>query len=345
MSTVHFVLPNDIDDPAAPSGGNVYDRRVSNGLTAAGWTVREHALSGDWPQPDAAARAALAAQLAALPDDALVLLDGLVASAVPDVLRPHAWRLRLVALVHMPIGGGAETEALSLAAAIVTPSAWSRHRLLDLHPLAPATVHIAPPGVDGAPLVPGTPGGTNLLCVAAVTPGKGHDRLVAALARVHDLDWRCVCVGSLTRDPDFVHQVRSQAGAIGDRVELVGPRTGIALEASYAAADLLVLATRSETYGMVATEALARGIPVLATSVGGLPEAMGRAPDGRVPGLLVPGDGLGPALRYWLTDAALREELRRSAVLRRSTLTTWAETTRLIGEVLARTRTKVDSRR
>ena len=82
----HVVLPNDIDDPATPSGGNVYDRRICRGLAAAGWSVREHAVPGAWPRPGAAERASLARVLAPLPDDAVVLLDGLVASTVPEVL-------------------------------------------------------------------------------------------------------------------------------------------------------------------------------------------------------------------------------------------------------------------
>jgi glycosyltransferase involved in cell wall biosynthesis len=355
MTTVHFVLPNDIDDPATPSGGNVYDRRVCDGLAAGGWSVREHPVYGGWPHPDAAARRGLATELAGLPDGALVVLDGLIASTVPDGLRPHAERLRLVVLVHMPMGTPAEGEALAQAAAVITTSDWSRRRLLEHHPLPPHTVHIAPPGVDGAPLVPGSAGGTHLLCVGAVIPGKGHDRLVAALVAARDLDWECVCVGSLSRDPAFVQQVRSQAraGGVEDRVVLAGPRTGAELDARYAAADVLVLASRGETYGMVATEALARGIPVLVTAVGGLTEAIGRAPDGSVPALAVPPaepsdsistssmDPFATALRCWLTDAALRNELRRSAVLRRSTLTAWTDTTRIVGEVLVRMTTKV----
>ena len=347
MTTVHFVLPNDIDDPATPSGGNVYDRRVCHGLAVAGWSVEEHPVYGDWPRPDGAARVALATELAGLPTGALVVLDGLIASTVPEVLRPHAGRLRLVVLVHMPLSTDEEGEALSLAAAVITTSAWSRDRVLDRHPLSPGRVHIAPPGVDGAPLAPGSAGGTHLLCVAAVTPGKGHDQLVTALASVRDLDWQCLCVGSLSRDPAFVQQVRSQAraGDVDDRIVLAGPRTGAALDATYAGADLLVLASRGETYGMVATEALARGIPVLATAVGGLLEAIGRAPDGSVPALAVPVEEFGLSLRRWLTDAALRNQLRRSAVLRRSTLTAWADTTRIIGEVLAGTTTKVGTPR
>ncbi|MGN9768747.1 glycosyltransferase family 4 protein [Micromonospora sp. SD12] len=340
MATVHVVLPNDIDDPAEPSGGNGYDRRLCRGLAAAGWTVREHAVPGDWPHPDRAARAGLAEVLAALPDASPVLLDGLVASCVPEVLTPHARRLRVVVLVHLPLEHDAEAAALAAAVAVVTTSEWTRRRLLDRYALPPDRVHVARPGVDPAPPAPGSPAGGNLLCVAALTPHKGHDVLVEALSTVADLPWSCVCVGPLTRDPGFVAALRRRVGGRGlaDRVRLVGPRTGAALDAAYAAADLLVLPSRRETYGMVVTEALARGVPVLATAAGGLPEALGRAPGGAAPGLLVPPDdptALAGALRRWLGEPALRRALRRAARARRQTLDDWAVPATVAGAVLA----------
>ncbi|SCF08587.1 Glycosyltransferase Family 4 [Micromonospora viridifaciens] len=287
---VHVVLPGDIDDPAAPSGGNAYDRRVCHGLAALGWTVREHPVPGGWPRPGSGERAALAGVLAGLPDGVLVLLDGLVASVVPAVLVPHARRLRLVVLVHLPFEDEVEARALALAAGVVATSEWTRRRLIDRYALPAGRVWVAPPGVDPAPLAPGSPDGGRLLCVAAVTPVKGHDVLAAALATLADLPWTSDCVGALTRDPGFVDRLRGQltgAGLAG-RVRLPGPCAGAALDAAYAAADLLVLPSRQETYGMAVTEALARGVPVLGSDTGGLPEALGRAPDGERPGLLVP---------------------------------------------------------
>ncbi|MGC9670542.1 glycosyltransferase family 4 protein [Planosporangium sp. 12N6] len=345
---VHVVLPNDIDDPATPSGGNAYDRRVCRGLAAAGWTVREHAVYGAWPRPSGAERAALARVLAGLPDGATVLLDGLVASAVPDVLVPEALRLRLVVLVHLPADDDAERRALASARAVLTTSGWTKARLLDRYALAGDRVHVATPGVDPAPLASGSDAGTRLLCVAAVAPHKGHDVLVDALAKVADLSWGCVCVGTLNRDPGFVDRLRHRIDGYGlaDRVRLVGPRVGGRLDAAYAAADLLVLASRGETYGMVVTEALARGVPVLATAVNGLPEALGRAPDGSLPGILVtpdagpaaggpvPAAALADALRRWLTEPDVRRELRRSARARRDTLTGWAVTTDIVSRTL-----------
>ncbi|MGC4853207.1 glycosyltransferase family 4 protein [Micromonospora sp. DT4] len=338
--TVHVVLPGDIDDPAAPSGGNTYDRRVCSGLGERGWLVHEHQAPGAWPHPDPAARAALARLLAAAPDDAVVLVDGLVASTVPDLLAPHATRLRLVLLVHMPLDDEAEGRALATARAVVTTSEWTRRRLLARHRLPADRVHVAPPGVTPAPPAPpGSATGDRLLCVAAVTRHKGHDMLVDALCVLADTPWTLVCAGTLTREPELVHRLRDRlAGAgLSERVRLAGPLTGPALDVAYATTDLLVLPSRGETYGMVVTEALARGVPVLGTEVGGLPEALGSAPDGAVPGLLVPPDdpaALAGALSWWLSDDELRSRLRRAALARRETLTDWPVTIARLAAVL-----------
>jgi glycosyltransferase involved in cell wall biosynthesis len=324
---VHAVLPNDIDDPAAPSGGNVYDRRVIDGLASVGWVVREHSARGAWPSPSDLELAGLAALLGALPDDALVLIDGLIVSAAPEALQKQAARLRMVALVHMPLGDERERRALACARAIIVTSEWTRSRLPE------GGVHVVTPGVGAAPLAPGTADGHSLICVAAITPVKGIDRLVAALPEA----LRCVCVGSLARDPAYVAAVRRQIAESGADVVLAGPLFGASLDRAYAAADLLVLPTRAETYGMVVTEALARGLPVVATAVGGVPESMGTAADGSVPGMLVPPEdqsALELALRRWRDEPQLRQRLRRSAVARRAQLTGWNVTVARLAAVL-----------
>jgi glycosyltransferase involved in cell wall biosynthesis len=372
---VHVVLPGGVDDPATPSGGNVYDRMVCLALVAAGTDVHEIAVPGAWPRPDAAARDALTRDLAALPDGATVLIDGLVACGVPEVLVPAARRLAITVLAHSPLAAetglppavasdldARERTTLHAATAVVATSHWSAQRLLHHHALPAHRVHAVPPGTAPAPLAPGTDGATNLLCVAALTPTKGQDLLVAALRSLTDLPWTCQCVGAAPPHPAHpAHPGTTYVGRLrqhdlGARFTLTGPRTGTALDATYAAADLLVVPSRAETYGMAATEALARGIPVLATAVGGLPESVGRAPglsdsagrapgvsasDGCVPGLLVPpGDvtALAVALRRWLTDAELRARLRASARLRRDTLSGWSTTAADLAGILLRHR-------
>lgn len=348
MSAVHVIVPDSIDDPARPSGGNVYDRRICEGLAALGWSVDEHPLPGAWPMPDAAARAALTDLLTGLPDGTTVLLDGLIASAATDLPR-FAGRLLLLVLVHMPRAQGrddtAQTRAvegavLSAVAGVVTTSAWTKDWLLERYRLEPDRIHVVAPGADAAEPVPGTAGGGELLCVAAVTPAKGQDVLIAALAEVEDLPWDCVCVGAVDLDPGFVDQLRREAarGGIGTRIRFVGARTGGDLAAVYAAADVVVLASRAETYGMVVTEALARGIPVIATAVGGVPEALGYGSDRIRPGILLPPEdpgALAAALRDWLGDPGLRERLRRAARQRRSGLSSWSAAAGRLSDVLA----------
>jgi glycosyltransferase involved in cell wall biosynthesis len=330
VTAVHVVVPDGIDDPARPSGGNAYDRHACRGLAALGWTVHEHAVPGTWPQPDAAAYDALAGVMAQIPDDALVLIDGLIASTAPDVLEPQAHRLRLVVLVHLPLADHREAAVLTAAAAVVGTSAWTRRTLLELYALPDDRVHVAEPGVDAADLAPGTATAGSLLCVAAVIARKGHDVLLEALATLTDLAWHCVCVGSLDRDAPFVAGLRRRLDdGLEDRVSFPGPRTGPDLARSYAAADLTVLASREEPYGMVVTEALARGLPVVATDVGGVPEALGRDANGTRPGLLVPPDdaaALGAALRAWLSDTDLRRRLRSAARERRAARAGWPVT-------------------
>jgi glycosyltransferase involved in cell wall biosynthesis len=358
VSELHVIVPEGIDDPARPSGGNTYDRRVCQELAALGWTVHDHAVPGAWPRAGEAAHAALSRAVARIPEGAVVLLDGLVASRAPETLVPQAGRLRQVVLVHMPLGhrppedeAGAvrarERDVLAAASAVVTTSAWARRRLADLYALPPDRVHVAEPGVDPARLAPGTAAGGALLCVASLTPDKGHGVLFDALASATDLVWRCECVGSLVRDPAFADRARRRARdrGLGDRVSFPGPLTGADLDRAYAAADLLVLPSHAETYGMVVTEALARGLPVLASDVGGVTEALGHGDDGARPGMLVPsGDpaALGAALRAWLEDAELRDRLRRAARERRATLRPWAATASEVAEVLAGALTSAD---
>jgi glycosyltransferase involved in cell wall biosynthesis len=355
---VHVVVPDSLDDPTRPSGGNTYDRRVCAGLQDLGWVVHVHPLRGGWPHPHPSSVAELARTLAALPDDALVLVDGLLASGHADVLLPAARRLRVVALVHLPLGhplateahGGRndgsrgapadqEREVLAALGAVLTTSRWTADWLLTTYHLPVDRVHIAQPGADRAPRSTGTASGGALLSVAAVVPAKGHDALLDALASLRDRSWQLVCAGSLDLAPDHVARLRhrvSEAG-IADRVTFAGPLAAQALDRAYAAADLLVVASRIETYGLVVTEALARALPVVAIAAGGVEEAIGDVVGRGRPGILVgpEGTGLADALRGWLDDAELRKRLVAVAQERRTALEPWSATALRVSDVLS----------
>jgi glycosyltransferase involved in cell wall biosynthesis len=296
------VVPAGLDDPARPSGGNDYDRRVLDGLRRRGWVVREtDTFDG-------------------IRDGALVLADGMLVARDPDGALDVAERCRLVVLAHMDWD---IDRVLAEAHAVVTTSRHTRDRL----GLPDERVHVVRPGVDPAPLADGT----GLLAVGAVVHGKGHDVLLRALGRIDDLPWACTIVGALDVEPDYVARLPRH-----DRVTFTGPLRGRGLERAYAAAGLLVLPSRHEAYGMVVTEALAHGIPVVASDMGGVREALGTTRGG-YPGLLVPpGDdvALAEALRLWLTDPVLRARLRRWAADRRSRLTGWSTTVATVADVL-----------
>jgi glycosyltransferase involved in cell wall biosynthesis len=332
---VWFVRPAAVGDPARPSGGNTYDLRVGDALAGLGRAVVPVDVDAQHLGP----------ALAQVPDGETVLLDGLVACSRPGALERETDRLRLVVLVHLPAAdetglaaaGAAEAEqrTLHVAAAVVATSEATGRRLVEQHGLDPARVHVAPPGVDPAPLSEPWPTGTRLACVAAVTPRKGHDVLVDALQRLRGLDWTCVCAGSLDVAPAHAGAVREAVAVAGlaGRIAFPGPLVGPGLDALYGAADLLVLPSRREPYGMVVTEALARGVPVLASAVDGVPQALGAAGAGM---LVPPGDAaeLAAALRRWLTEPALRERLRAAAADRRRQLPEWADTARALDAAL-----------
>jgi glycosyltransferase involved in cell wall biosynthesis len=361
---VHVVVPQGFDDPGRPSGGNIYDQRVCAGLSALGWDVQIVAVTGAWPAADRDARSGLAGAMAAIPAAETVLIDGLIASPAAVELLPHARRLRLIVLLHMPLATAldgchdaaavrSEEAVLAAAVGVVVTSEWTRRQVLNRFSIAADRIHVARPGADRhgadrrgaehadtAPrrsLVPPVNG--HLLCVAALAPHKGQDVLVEALSALATTDWECVLVGPLDRDPDFVHRLRTRItrDRLVERVRVAGVLTGAPLQRAYAAADLLVVPSRSETYGMVVIEALAHGLPVFVAAVGGLPEALGCAPDGSLPGtLFTPDDpaALASALTRWQRDEPYRRQLRTAASQRRSTLPRWEDTVRELASAL-----------
>ncbi len=335
---MHLVGPVGLSDPARPSGGNVYDLRLTVALRSRGHDVVVHE----------ATTGRLSSVLGELPDGAVAVIDGLVCSAAPEALVRERDRLTLVALVHLPIGlsvAGStprrepESRALAAVHAVVCTSRWTRDWLATAYDVAPERLHVVVPGADKSLLAEGSSTGERLLSVGAITPVKGHDLLVSALASLADLRWTWSLVGASV---DAEHATALWASlceaGLDDRVTLAGALTGPDLAAAYGGADLLVLPSRHETYGIVASEALARGIPVLATDVGGVREALGASSSGEVPGLLVPSDdpsAMAAALRDWLTTPTLRARLRLLAGERRAGLDGWDVAAAAVEKVLA----------
>jgi glycosyltransferase involved in cell wall biosynthesis len=332
---VHFVVPGPLDQR---TGGYLYDKRIVEGLRAQGTVVTVHELAGRFPLVDDSARAAAAGAIDAMADG-LPVIDGLALPAFANLARrlPKSW----VALVHHPLAlesglsadqvetfARIERRLLSAARRVIVTSS---HTATDLagYQVPQARVGVVSPGTDPAPRARGSGGrGLALLCVASLTPRKGHLVLLEALADLMDLDWHLTCVGSLDRDPQTAQAVGAAIARLGlePRVTLVGEQDEAGLAPLYDRTDLFVLASYHEGYGMVLAEALARGLPIVATKAGAIP--------GTVPpsaGMLVePGDpgALAGALRQVMTEPTLRDLLAAGATSERERLPSWADAVR-----------------
>jgi glycosyltransferase involved in cell wall biosynthesis len=320
---LRLVVPADVE---TPTGGNVYDQAVAAALRR----------DGDEVEVLACEPSMLSATIER-PWTGPTLIDGLLACSVPA---PAACTPFAV-LVHMPLGlqtglsqgrvaelDALEKQALRAAAVVVTTSQWTARHLTGKHGLR--AVAVATPGVDPAEVSAGSDPPL-LVHLAALLPHKDQLGVVAALAGLEDLPWRARLAGATDRDPGYASAVRDAVAAadLTDRIDIPGV---MSREAAWTGADLALLPSRVEAYGMAVTEALARGIPAI-VSGGGPAEALGFADAGRQPGLVVPaGDPvlLRRALRRWLTDDAHRAELRARALSRRATLEGWDATGRRI---------------
>jgi glycosyltransferase involved in cell wall biosynthesis len=340
-----FMLPGPLD---SLSGGYVYDRRIAAGLRDAGWTVDWLVLPASFPWPDAAALDQAAAQVAALPDGTLVVADGLAFGAMPALAQHHAARLRWVALVHHPLAletgldaaqrerlFHSERQALAAARAVIVTSAATA-RGLAAYGVPAGQAHVVEPGTDAAALTQGSGRpALALLCVATLTPRKGHAVLVEALAGLRDRPWTLHCVGSTARHPATTQALRAAITALGlgSRVHLHGEVGPAALETLYAQADAFVLPSYHEGYGMALAEALAHGLPVLSTAAGAIADTV----PAEAGVLLPPGDvaALRRALARLMDDAPWRAALAAGARAARLRLPTWPQAASTFATLLA----------
>ena len=229
MPRLYFALPGPLDQR---SGGTIYDRRVIEALREDGWWVEVLEWPSSFPFPNEDDRLEVAASLAAVPDNALVLIE--------------------------------------------------------------------------------------------------------ALGRIDDLDWTCAIAGGLEKDPETAEALIAQIAMLGleDRVRLIGEVTEDEAAALYAGADVFALASVYEGYGMVFAEALAHGLPIVATTGGAIPEVVPEAG-----GLLVQpsnAEAFAAALGALVSDPARRAVLAEGSRQAGESLTGWNRTAGEIASVLER---------
>ena len=341
MPDVWFAIPGDL---TTLTGGYAYARRLIEALPATGWTAHHVPLPGSFPKPTVADLKATADILSALPPESAVLFDGLAYGALPQELLGEL-DLSLTALVHHPLAEetgleaadvarfeASERAALALAQAVVVTSAHTLATLARDYGVPRERLRLAEPGTDAASRARGTATAPVLLTVATLTHRKAPDVLVEALARLKDLSWTSVLVGSTERDPAVTAKVRGLIAQHGleERVILKGEMAD--LGAVYGSADVFVLPSRHEGYGMVFAEAMARGLPIVGCAAGAVKDTVPLEA-----GLLVPPDdpqALAEALRRVLTNTALRKRMAEAAWAHGETLPRWSDTAAAVSEAL-----------
>jgi glycosyltransferase involved in cell wall biosynthesis len=342
---VAFAVPGDL---MTPTGGYAYDRRIIDGLREIGWQVDVVDLGEGFPFPSEETRRTARAGLAALPSSMPIVVDGLASGALPEAMRELRASHRLIALVHHPLAletglsreaaetlRSGEVQVLAHARRVIATSSFTARLLVSDYGVAADRVDVVRPGNDRKARAQG-PGKAPLalLSVGAVVPRKGYDVLIPALARLSDLPWRLTIVGDLGRDPGAVARLGADVDRFGlaERVTIAGAVSAQRLEALYASADIFVLASRFEGYGMAYAEAIAHGLPIVGTTGGAIPEtapasaARFAPPDDA--------DAFAAAVSRLIEDSTERARFGTGAWTAAAALPTWEQSAKLFAEAI-----------
>lgn len=341
--SISFAVPGNID---LPTGGYGYDRRVMELLPDYGVQADLISLPGSFPFPSAADLAQTKTMLAAAPASHALLIDGLALGAIPaDLLKSLA--RPFIALVHHPLCLEAgltdeqathlkatETQALELARHVLVTSFATKRILVSDFAVPITKITVAEPGTDPSMRASGTGTPMQLLAVGAVSKRKGYEILIEALKPLNDLDWRLTIAGATDRDPAAVSNLESAIAAAGfhDRVRLSGTVVPATLTKYYDTADLFVMSSLFEGYGMVLAEAMACGLPIVCTTGGAAADTVPDAAAIKV----APGNAaaLTAAIEKVLSDKRLRRRMADASWEMGRTLPPWTETTRRIAAVI-----------
>lgn len=342
MTDFVFAVPGDL---GRPTGGYIYDRRVIEECRRAGCNALHLALPDGFPFPSAEVIAQSGDLLHALAPGQPVLIDGLGLGALPaEMLR--GLRRPLAALVHHPLAletglsavqqtqlFASEHAALAEVSAVIVTSPMTARILAQDYAVGSEKLVVAIPGTEPARRATGTSARPRILAVGSVIPRKAYDVLVEALHGLRARDWTCHIVGAI-RDTGTALALRAliDARGLADRILLTGAMTREALDSEFAAADIFVSTSFYEGYGMALTEAVARGLPVVATNAGAIPETL---PAGTAL-LMPPGDAgaVAAAVGQLLDQPQLRRAMADTARTQAQTLPRWSQTADIIATTM-----------
>jgi glycosyltransferase involved in cell wall biosynthesis len=344
MRDVAFLIPGDL---SLPTGGYAYDRAVIRLLPAEGVKAMHVALPGSFPNASPEDLADCAAIVAGLPGDCLLMIDGLAFGAMPTELI-RGFNRSIIALCHHPLAleNGISAEraqelhlleaaALNLAEHVIVTSPLTGKILSGEFAVPADKITIAEPGTTRKARATGSGRAEmQMLSIGSIVPRKGYAVLVEALAGLEKRNWRLRIVGAV-RSPETEAALKAQIEREGlaERIELVGAVKERELDELYESADLFVMSSLFEGYGMVLGEAMQRGLPIVTTTGGAASETVPEGAGLKVP----PGDAgaLRAAIARALADPQLRADLGSAAHRAGLALPTWEGTAKIIARCLA----------
>ncbi|GGE89309.1 glycosyltransferase family 4 protein [Stappia taiwanensis] len=347
-----FLYPGRLE---TPTGGYVYDRQLLRALEDIGIAVEAHSLGEGYPAPSEETLAEADALLSGLADGTRVVIDGLAYGVLDAAASRHGKRLALVALVHHPLAheSGLSTDrmaeltareraALAHARQVITTSAATASTLTREFAVPPERIGVVEPALSIPPQEPdlnrnaasGVSPSVRLLAVGSLIRRKDYPTLLAALARMTDLDWHLDIAGSRDADPDHAGEIcrRIEDLGLGGRITVHGALPEEAVSSLYRAADIFVLTTLYEGYGMAFAEAMAHGLPVIATGEGAVATTVPACA-----GLVLPAgavEAVADALRRLIVDPEQRRTLAEGARRHALSLPTWADQARTFAKLL-----------
>ncbi len=343
MANIAFLVPGDIN---LPTGGYTYDRRTLDLLSAHGVSARLATLPDSYPSPSIEDLAETARIVEGLPAGMPLLIDGLALGAMPVDL-VQGFNRPVVALCHHPLAleagltperqallKASEAAALAQSSAVIVTSPSTRALLMRDFGVPAGQITVAVPGTDPAPRAHGTGSPLQLLAVGSLVPRKGYDVLVRALDRLRDRDWSLAIAGADDRSPATAAAVRELVAdkQLASRIVITGAIPDRDLMQLYARADVFVMPSLFEGYGMVLAEAMARGLPIVCTTGGAASET---APnDAAIK--VAPGDevALAEALSRVMDSGPLRQSMAKASWVAGLHLPRWEDTARIVAGVM-----------
>ena len=331
---VLFVIPGDIN---LPTGGYRYDREIISAWKASNINVKLVSLEGNYPFPSEADKTSAIKAISNFPYGDIAVVDGLLGGVSPDFLKALSKHMPVVALIHHPLcleNGldnttakmleASERKGLEFVSSIITTSDTTAQTAQSLFGFDTSNIHSVPPGVDRVAKSKGSGSNTvHLLCIGSVIARKGHKYLIQALAKLKHLNWKLDCYGNTEFDPELFTEITQLIAdeGLSQKIKFHGTVSDKRLEEAYHMADIFVLPSLYEGYGMVYAEAIIRGIPVIGTTAGAIPKTVPKTC-----GILVEPENikmLTDALNQLITDKKIRLEFAEGARKSEPNFPTW----------------------